>query len=81
MMCLIVVMSTIRISAWYTHSEAIIQTLLCSEDQEERTEGVEKILAIGGEGDPDVHLRDFFVWIRRIPNINWYASCIRDLIC
>ena len=73
-------MSTIRISAWYTQSEAIIQTLLCSEDQKERTEVVEKILAIRGEGDPDVHLGDSSVRIRRTPNINWYASCIRDLI-
>ncbi|KAJ8352253.1 hypothetical protein SKAU_G00237290 [Synaphobranchus kaupii] len=47
------VMPTVRRSAWYAHSEAILQTLLCSEDQKERIEGVERILAIKGEGNPD----------------------------
>ena len=45
------VMHTVKISAWYAHSEAILQTRLCSEDQKERIEGVQIILAIRGEGD------------------------------
>ena len=45
-----IVMPTVRRSAWYAHTEAILQTLLCSEDQKERTEGVERILAIRGDG-------------------------------
>ncbi|KAI4796469.1 hypothetical protein KUCAC02_026971 [Chaenocephalus aceratus] len=52
------VMPTVRRSAWYAHSEAILQTLLCSEDQKERIEGVGRILAIRGEGDPDTQLGD-----------------------
>ena len=33
----------IKRSAWYSHSEAVLQTLLCSEDREERVFAVEKI--------------------------------------
>ena len=29
--------------AWYGHSEAVLQTLLCSEEQEERTKAVKEI--------------------------------------
>ncbi|KAJ8405307.1 hypothetical protein AAFF_G00322980 [Aldrovandia affinis] len=41
------VMPTVRRSALYAHSEAILQTLLCSEDQKERIEGVERHSAGG----------------------------------
>jgi len=74
------VMPTVRRSAWYAHSEAILQTLLCSEDQKERIEGVERILAIRGEGDPDTQLGDSSVRTRRTPDINCDASSIGDLI-
>ena len=74
------VMPTVRRSAWYAHSEAILQTLLCSEDQRERIEGVEKILAIRGEGDPDTQLGDSSVRTRKTPDINCDASSIGDLI-
>ena len=74
------VMPTVRRSAWCGHSEAILQTLLCSEDQKERTEGVERILAIRGEGDPDPQLGDSSVRHRKTPDINCDASSIGDLI-
>ncbi|KAI4802416.1 hypothetical protein KUCAC02_020253 [Chaenocephalus aceratus] len=74
------VMPTGRRSAWYAHSEAILQTLLCSEDQKESIEGVERILAIRGEGDPDTQLGDSSVRTRRTPDINCDASSIGDLI-
>ncbi|KAK1886299.1 3-deoxy-D-manno-octulosonic acid kinase [Dissostichus eleginoides] len=78
------VLDLVRRSAWYAHSEAILQTLLCSEDQkeriEERIEGVERILAIRGEGDPDTQLGDSSVRTRRTPDINCDASSIGDLI-
>ena len=32
--------------AWYGHSEAVLQTLLCSEEQEERTKAVKEILKL-----------------------------------
>lgn len=75
-----IVMPTVKRSAWYAHSEALIQTLLCSEDQKERIEGVERILAIRGDGDPDTQLGDSSVRTRRTPDINCDASTIGDLI-
>ncbi|KAJ8394481.1 hypothetical protein AAFF_G00044910 [Aldrovandia affinis] len=74
------VMPTVRRCAWYAHSEAILQTLLCSEDQKEMIERVERILAIRGEGDPDTQLGDSSVRTRRTPDINCDASSIGDLI-
>ncbi|KAG0725912.1 hypothetical protein GWK47_037650 [Chionoecetes opilio] len=41
-----IVMPTVKRSVWYAHSETILQTMLCSEDQKERIWGVERILAI-----------------------------------
>ncbi|KAJ8387960.1 hypothetical protein AAFF_G00147510 [Aldrovandia affinis] len=77
---LYLVMPTVRKSAWYAHSEAILQTLLCSKDQKERIEGVERILAIRGEGDPDTQLGDPSVRTRRTSDINCDASRIADLV-
>ena len=36
-------------SAWYSHSEAVLQTLLCSEDKEERKFAVDTIIKLRGE--------------------------------
>ena len=41
-----IVAPTVARSAWYSHSEAVLQTLLCSEDREERKMAVEKILKL-----------------------------------
>ena len=68
-----IVMPTVKRSAWYAHSEALIQTLLCSEDQKERIEGVERIR---GDGDPDTQLGDSSVRNRRTLDINCDASTI-----
>ncbi|KAI9530509.1 hypothetical protein NQZ68_004527 [Dissostichus eleginoides] len=46
----------------------------------ERIEGVERILAIRGEGDPDNQLGDSSARNRRTPDINCDASSIGDLI-
>ena len=73
-----IVKPTVQRSAYYAHSEAIIQTLLCSDDKRERTEGVERILAIRGEGD--TKLGDCSVRTRRTPDINFNASSISELI-
>ena len=74
------VMPTIRRSAWYAHSEMIIQTLLCSQDQKERINGVERILAIRGEGDPETQLGDSSVRVRKTPELNIEATSMSDLI-
>ena len=54
--------------------------MLCSEDHKERVERVERILAIRGEGDPNIQVGDASVRIRRTPDINGDASRIDDLI-
>ena len=45
-----VVMPTVRRSAWYAHSETLLQAMLTSEDRQQRLKAVEKILEIRGEG-------------------------------
>ncbi|KAG0710812.1 hypothetical protein GWK47_002434 [Chionoecetes opilio] len=68
-----IVMPTVKRSTWYAHSEAILQIMLCSEDQKERIWGVERNLAVRGDGDPDTQLGDSSV-------INCDASSIVELI-
>ena len=41
-----IVMPTVISSAWYSHSEAVLQTLLCSEDEVERRFAVKKVLGL-----------------------------------
>ena len=53
---------------------------MCSNDQQERIEGVERILAIRGEGDPDTQLGDSSVRSRKTPEINDDASSIGEMI-
>ncbi|KAG0714993.1 hypothetical protein GWK47_001409 [Chionoecetes opilio] len=73
-------MPTVKLFACYAYSEVILQTMLCSEDQTERIWGVERILAIRGDGDPDTQLGDSSDRTRRTPDINCDASSIVDLI-
>ena len=70
-------MPTVKRSAWYAHSEALIQTLLCSEDQKERIKGVERILAIRGDGVPDTRGDS---WGTPLSGPEGDASTIGDLI-
>ena len=73
-----IVMPTVKIFAWYALSEAILQTLPCSEDHMERVAGVERILAI--RGDPNVQLVDASVRIKSTPDANCDASRIGHVI-
>lgn len=72
------VLPTIKRSAWYAFSEMIIQTLLCSDDREERKLGVQKIVDIRG-GDNNT-VGDRSVRPRKTPSINPNASSILELI-
>ena len=66
-------------SSWLAHSEMVLQTLLCSEDEDERSFAVEKILELRRkEGDEDQG--DSSVRPRRTPAVNTKASCLRELI-
>ena len=62
-------MPTVRRSAWFAFSECIIQTLLCSTDEEERRVGVKKIAELRGEGDDMTQLGDSSVRPRRTPEL------------
>lgn len=75
-----IVMPTVRRSAWFAFSECIIQTLLCSTDEEERRVGVKKIAELRGEGDDMTQLGDNSVRPRRTPELNTEATKITDLI-
>ena len=66
-----IVCSTVNRSAWFAHSENIIQTMLCSDDQLERVIGVEKVLAIRGQGNPDTQLGDSSIRVRSTPVLNF----------
>src|SRR5678815_2130087 len=46
-----IVFPTIQRLSWFAFSEMVLQTLLCSEDQEERKAGVQKIMELRNEDD------------------------------
>ena len=75
-----IVMPTIRRSAWYTHSEAILQSMLGSKNAEERKEAVNRILNIRGIGDEVTQVGDSSFRGRRTPEINPNAKQLSDLI-
>lgn len=73
-----IVFPTIKRSSWFAFSEMVLQTLLCSEDQEERMAGVQKIIEIRN-GDDDT-LGDLSVRPRITPAINLNATSLLELI-
>ncbi|ESO12359.1 hypothetical protein HELRODRAFT_158868 [Helobdella robusta] len=75
-----IVMLVVRRSAWYAHSEAVIQTLICSDKEEERKVGIEKILEIRGNADENVQMGDMSLRQRVTPEINPDASSLLELI-
>ena len=75
-----IVTPVVKRSAWFAHSENIIQTLLCSEDNYERLKGVEKVLSIRGPGNPEAQFGDLSTRVRSTPDINMNATRITDLI-
>ena len=69
------VMVTVRSSAWFAHSEAILQTMLCSSDQEERLYAINKIKDIrGSEEFGDKSLRQ-----RKLPFLHTEAKKLQDI--
>ena len=66
----------IRTSSWYAHSEAILQTMLCSGDESERKFAVNKILKMRGKeifGKTNPRPR-------KLPQMNVDATNLQDLI-
>ena len=71
-----IVTPTIKRSAWYAFSENILQTLLCSDDPNERKFGVQKIIELRKGAD----LGDLSVRSRPTPSINCDATSLIELI-
>jgi len=75
-----IVMPVVRRSAWYANSEAVIQTLICSDREEERKAGIEKILEIRGNGNAEVQMGNMSLRQRITPEVNPDAKSLIDLI-
>lgn len=70
------VMQTVRSAAWHSHSECVLQTMLASQDREERAFAVKKILELRGESQ----VGDLTCRVRRLPKLNVDATSLSDLI-
>ena len=68
----------IQRSAWYSHSENILQSMLCSDQEEERWWGVNKIISLREAGEDS--LGNNQPRSRRTPEINFEATSLKDLI-
>jgi hypothetical protein len=75
-----IVMPTVKRSAWYGFSESVLQSMLSSEEEQERRFAVEKILQIRGEGDETKQLGDSSVRPRKTPSVNTEATSLSQLI-
>ena len=71
-----IVMPYARSTAWFSHSEAVLQTMLCSSEQEDRVWAVEKILQIRGKNP----LGSTKPRARRLPKLNVKAKDLKSLI-
>ena len=67
----------LRTSSWFAHSEAILQTMLCSEDKDERVFAVNKILEMRGKKA----LGCSKPRKRKLPKLNTDATSLKNLIC
>ena len=67
---------TLKRSAWNSHSESILQTMLCSEDREERIFAVSMILKIRGK---DI-LCDLQPRAGKHPKLNISAMTLQGMI-
>ena len=67
---------TLERSAWNSHSEPILSTMVCSNDKEERQFAVEKILKIRGKNQ----LGNSKPRPMKLPKLNLAATQLQDLI-
>ena len=75
-----IVKETVNRGAWYAHPEAILQTMLCSEDEQERRFAVNKICSLRGPGDESTQIGNSCVRKRKTPTINFKIQKLADLI-
>ena len=71
-----ILLPTLQRSAWNSHSESVLQTMICSSDREDRKFAVNKILKIRGKEEfgnmkPRAH---------KLPKLNIKAEKLHDLI-
>lgn len=71
------VLPTVKRSAWFAFSECILQSLVCSSDQEERIDGIKKIFNIRAA---NYNLGSTKVRERKTPLINENAEKLVQLI-
>jgi hypothetical protein len=71
-----VIFKFVESGAWMAHSEVLLLSLICSQDEEERRFAINKILQI--RGNVDVGSRD--VRDYHVPQLNWNAQKLVDLI-
>ena len=71
-----IVMPHVKSSAWNAHSEHILQTMLASDDRDDREFAVQQIQTIRGQKE----LGDRKPRARRQPKINIEATTLQDLI-
>ena len=71
-----IVLPYIRLGAWFSHSENVLLSLLCSTSKEEREFAVNQILKLRGEAE----FGDIAVRPRRNPQINVAATNLFELI-
>ena len=71
-----IVLPYIQSSAWNSHSENLLQTLLCSSDSGDRRFAVDTICKLRGSSEfGDISVRE-----RINPKLNRYATKLVDLI-
>ena len=71
-----ILMPYLRTSSWFAHSEAILQTMLCSDDMRERKFAVDKIVKIRGRKP----LGRTAPRARKLPKLNAQAKSLQTII-
>ena len=71
-----IVESTLRRSAWNSHSESVLQTMVCSDKEDEREFAVATILKIRGKNK----LGNIKPRPRKLPMLNLEATSLKDMI-
>ena len=75
-----IVLPSIQRSAWFCFSECIIQTLLCSSTEEDRSVAIKKIKDIRGTGNEDLLKGHSSPRPRKTPILNFNAEKLVDLV-
>ena len=71
-----IVEDTVNRGAWHAHSENVLLSLICSDDEQERRFAIKKILDLRGQSTKgNTSVRSFMV-----PKINWQANSLFNLI-